>query len=206
MSRPLLPILLAAALGVAACAQSPYGQGPNPHGGQTVMTGAAAGAALGALLGAAAGGPRNRGGGAAAGALMGAMAGGLAGYAVQDGNQRAAQAEAGLDRRIAVAEAEAKDYRRAADASTRVRQSHERRLAQLDAEYRAGRITAGTYAREAEEARQDLARMRATAREARASADGWRGTPEAQEISAAEREILRNADGLARALAGVPRT
>lgn len=203
MPRPRLPILLAAALGVAACAQSPYG--PNPHGGQTVMTGAAAGAALGALLGAAAGGPRNRGGGAAAGALMGAMAGGLAGYAVQDGNQRAAQAEAGLDRRIAAAEAEAKNYHRAADASARVRQGHERRLAQLDTEYRAGRITAGTYAREAEDARQDLARMRATAREARGSAEGLRGTPEAQQISEAEREILRNADALARALAGVPR-
>jgi len=206
MPRPLLPILLAAALGVTACAQPHYGYGPNPYGGQTVMTGAAAGAALGALLGAAAGGPRNRGGGAAAGALMGAMAGGLAGYAVHEGNQRAARGEAGLDRRIAAAEAEAQDYWRAADASARVRQAHERRLAQLDAEYRAGRISARSYAQEAEEARQDLARMRATAREARAAAEDWRGTREAQAIAEAEREILRNADGLARALAGVPRS
>lgn len=204
MSRPLLPILLAAALGVTACAQPDYG--PNPYGGQTVMTGAAAGAALGALLGAAAGGPRNRGGGAAAGALMGAMAGGLAGYAVHEGNQRAARGEADLDRGIAAAEAEAQDYWRAADASARVRQSHERRLAQLDAEYRSGRITARTYAQEAEDARHDLARMRATAREARAAAGEYRGTREAQQITEAEREILRNADGLARALAGVPRS
>jgi hypothetical protein len=206
MPRSLLPILLAAALGVTACAQPQYGYGPNPYGGQTVMTGAVAGAALGALLGAAAGGPRNRGGGAAAGALMGAMAGGLAGYAVHEGNQRAARGEAGLDRRIAAAEAEAQDYWRAADASARVRQAHERRLAQLDAEYRAGRISARSYAQEAEEARQDLARMRATAREARAAAEDWRGTREAQAIAEAEREILRNADGLARALAGVPRS
>jgi hypothetical protein len=204
MPRPVLPLLLAAALGVTACAQPGYG--PNPHGGQTVVTGAAAGAALGALLGAAAGGPRNRGGGAATGALMGAMAGGLAGFAVDQGNQRAARGEAGLDRRIAAAEAEAEDYWRAADASARVRRSHEQRLAQLDAEYRSGRITARTYAQEAEEARQDLARMRETARDARAASQDHQGTRQAQEISDAEREILRNADGLARALAGVPRS
>ncbi len=60
MPRATLPILLAVALGLSACAQT--AQGPNPYGGQTVMTGAAAGAALGALIGAAAGGHAQPGG------------------------------------------------------------------------------------------------------------------------------------------------
>ncbi len=87
-----------------------------------------------------------------------------------------------------------------------VRAAQERRLAELEAEYRAGRLTARAYARGGGEARQDLARLRATAREARAAAEQYRGTAAAEAIAAAEQEILRNADALARALAGVPRS
>jgi uncharacterized protein HemX len=212
MPRPA-PLALAAMLALAACANPT--QGPNQNANQTVMTGAAAGAALGALLGLAAGGRDNRGGGAAIGALLGAAAGGLAGAAVQGQNQRFARTEQNLDRQIAAAESDAGEWRRAADASSRIRSANERRLASLESRYRGGQISLAQYRRELGEIREDVEKLRASAAEARtargeiadASRVGGKGgaalAGSAEEIARAEAQIRANADALARALAGV---
>lgn len=206
------PLALAALLALAACANPT--QGPNPNANQTVMTGAAAGAALGALLGLAAGGRDNRGGGAALGALLGAAAGGLAGAAVQGQNQRFATTEQNLDRQIAAAESDAEDWRRAADASARIRAGHERRLAALQGRYRSGQVSLAQYRRELGEMAEDVDKLRASAGQARAargeiaeaSRVGGKGgaalAGSADEIARAEAQIRANADALARALAG----
>jgi Ni/Co efflux regulator RcnB len=214
MPRPA-PLALAALLGLAACATDPT-QGPNPNANQTVMTGAAAGAALGALIGLAAGGRDNRGGGAALGALLGAAAGGLAGAAVQGQNQRFARTEQNLDRQIVAAENDAAEWRRAADASARIRSANERRLAQLEGRYRTGQISLAQYRREVGEIREDLGKLRESAGQARAASGeiadasrvGGKGgaalAGSAEEIARAEAQIRANADALARALAGAP--
>lgn len=111
---------------------------------QTVGEGAVAGALLGGLAGLALGG-RNRAGAAAIGAAAGGVLGGGVGYAVARNNLSRSSTEAQYADAIQQAQADAQNYRSAAESSRQVADQAYAEAGSLRNQARAGQITQAEY-------------------------------------------------------------
>jgi hypothetical protein len=224
--------LLAAVMGLGACASSMGGESLTPSQrarrdrterynetmGTGIAAGAIAGAVLGALLGATTSNSRDRGNAMAAGAGLGLVAGaalgGGAGYYIAERNERYASREQGAQARLEAAQREGADLARTAALADQVATENERRIADLNRRVRAGQADAAALRREAATARADLDLMRRGEAQAQRVETAMRGdaaqtgdrrlAAEADRVATSRAQLRDSADRLSRALQQAP--
>lgn len=211
-----LPLLLALAVGLGACASAANDPSLTPaqralrqqseRFNETVATGAVAGALLGALAGALLAGDNrgNRAGGIALGAAAGAAIGGGTGYYIAQRNERFTSREQAAQSRLEAAQRESADLARTASLSDQVSRENETRLANARRQFAQGQITRAQLDGQVRQAQSDLELIRQGVDHSRKvegamRADGVGG--EAARVATSRQQMEESAQRLQSALA-----